>query len=329
MSTTAIIDCDPGHDDVMAILLGARTLDLRAITTVHGNTSLANTTRNARQTVEFAKLTHIPIAAGLPRPLVREARHAPEVHGESGLDGPTLPSPTVSVLDQHAVDLIIERSHTIADLHLVPVGPLTNVAAALIKDPTLPSRIAGITLMGGSLTFGNVTPAAEFNIWADPHAAHVVFTSGIPVRMVGLNVTRQVIATRDRRERIRAMGRTTTTHVADMLDFYAHGEGQYSGLDGGAMHDPLAVAAFADRDILTFEPMHVAIELAGEHTAGMTLCDGRRLDPATFRLHSDLTPAIVGDGMNEQATRPNAEVAVAVDAERFWSLFLEVLATYP
>ncbi len=265
----------------------------------------------------------------MPRPLVREAHYAPEVHGESGLDGPTLPSPTVSVLDQHAVDFILDRSYDVPDLNLVPVGPLTNIASALIKDPTLPSRIAQISLMGGSLTFGNVTPAAEFNIWCDPHAAHVVFTSGIPIRMIGLNVTRQVLATRDRRDRIRSMGRSTTTHVADMLDFYAHGEGQYSGLDGGAMHDPLAVAALADPDILTFEPMHVAIERTGTHTAGMTLCDGRRLDPATFRLPTGLAPVVQGEGMNEAGPVPNAEVAVAVDAKRFWSLFLDVLATYP
>jgi inosine-uridine nucleoside N-ribohydrolase len=329
MSTPTIIDCDPGHDDVMAILLAARTLDLRAITTVHGNTSLANTTQNARKTVEFAELTNIPIAAGLPRPLVREAHYAPEVHGESGLDGPTLPSPTVPVLDQHAVDLIIDRSHDVPDLHLVPVGPLTNVAAALIKDPTLAARIAGISLMGGSLTFGNVTPAAEFNIWCDPHAAHVVFTSGIPIKMIGLNVSRQVLAVRPRRDQIRAMGRTTTTHVADMLDFYAHGEGQYSGLDGGAMHDPLAVAALAAPDVLTFEPMHVAIELTGAHTTGMTVCDGRRTDPVTFRGYATLQPAIEGEGINETAAGPNAEVAVAVDVERFWELFLDVLATYP
>lgn len=329
MNTPAIIDCDPGHDDVMAILLAARTLDLKAITTVHGNTSLANTTQNARKTVEFAELTGIPIAAGTPRPLVREPHYAPEVHGASGLDGPRLPSPTVAVLDQHAVDLIIERSHDVPDLHLIPVGPLTNIAAALIKDPTLPSRVRQISLMGGSLTFGNVTPAAEFNIWCDPDAAHVVFTSGIPIKMIGLNVSRQVLATRDRRERIRSIGRTTTTHAADMLDFYAHGEGQYSGLDGGAMHDPLAVAALVDPDILTFEPMHVDIERHGTHTVGMTLCDGRRMDPVTFRSYADLPAPVVGDGINEQAAGPNAEVAVAVDAERFWSLFLDVLATYP
>ena len=321
MRPAAIIDCDPGHDDVMAILLAGRTLDLRAITTVHGNASLANTTTNARKTVEFAGLTDIPIAAGLPRPLVREPHYAPDVHGESGLDGPTIPPPTVAILEQHAVDLIIERSHSVPDLHLVPVGPLTNIAAALIKDPTLAERIHQISLMGGSLTFGNVTPAAEFNIWCDPEAAHVVFTSGIPIRMIGLNVTRQVLATPDLRARIRGMGRRSTTHVADMLDHYSAAEAVYTGLPGGAMHDPVAVAALVDPDILAFEPMHVAVELTGTHTAGMTLCDGRRLGPDLRPIPTSLPRA--------EGAAPNADVAVAVDPTRFWELFLDVLATYP
>ncbi len=321
MTIAAILDCDPGHDDVMAILLAGRTLDLRAITTVYGNASLADTTTNARKTVEFAELTHIPIAAGTPRPLVREPHYAPDVHGQSGLDGPTIPTPTVPILDLHAVDLIIERSHAVPDLHLVPVGPLTNIATALIKDPTLPARIRRITMMGGSLTFGNVTPAAEFNIWCDPEAAHVVFTSGIPIRMIGLNVTRQVLATADRRARIRGMGRRSTTHVADMLDHYSAAEAVFTGLPGGAMHDPVAVAALVDPDILVFEPMHVAVELTGTHTAGMTLCDGRRLGPD---LRSFATSSSRGEG-----SVPNAEVAVAVDSSRFWEMFLDVLATYP
>jgi inosine-uridine nucleoside N-ribohydrolase len=318
MQPPIIIDCDPGHDDVMAILLGGRALDLRGITTVHGNASLEQTTRNARQTIEFADLTHIPVAAGLARPLVRQPRYAPEVHGKTGLDGPTLSPPTVPLHPQHAIDFLLEQSHAISDLHLVPIGPLTNIATALSRDPTLPTRIKQISLMGGSLTFGNATPAAEFNILCDPEAAHVVFTSGIPIKMIGLNVTHQVLATPDYRARIRTIGRTTTTHVADMLDIYSGGETAKTGLSGGAMHDPLAIAALVDPDILTFEPMHVAIELTGTHTAGMTLCDGRHLGP-DFRTLKRRT----------RGEAPNAEVAVAVNAERFWELFLDILATYP
>jgi inosine-uridine nucleoside N-ribohydrolase len=318
MKLSAIIDCDPGHDDVMAILLAARTMELCGITTVHGNASLVDTTRNARQVVEFADLTSIPIAQGFARPLVREPRYAPRVHGESGLDGPTLAPPSVPLHPKNAIDFILESSHSIPDLHLLPIGPLTNIAAALNLDPSLRSRVRQISLMGGSLTFGNATPAAEFNILCDPEAAHVVFTSGIPIKMIGLNATHQVLATPEYRQRVRSIGTTTSTHVADMLDFYSIGEGGGSGLPGGAMHDPLAVAALIDPDILTFEPMHVAVEVHGTHTAGMTLCDGRHLG-ADFRA---LKPRTRG-------AEPNAEVAVVANAKRFWELFLDVLATYP
>lgn len=320
MKPAAIIDCDPGHDDVMAILLGARELDLRGITTVFGNVSLQQTTRNARQTVEFAGLTGVPIAQGMARPLLRDVRHAPEVHGETGLDGPSLPPPTVQFHAQHAVDFILEQSHAVEDLHLVPVGPLTNIASALLRDPSLARRVKGISLMGGSLTYGNSTPAAEFNIWCDPEAAHIVFTSGIPIKMAGLNVTREAPATPERCGQIRKLGTRTGGIVADMLDFYSERLRRLFGLPGGSMHDPLAVAALVDPEMLTFEPMHVAIELKGEHTYGMTVCDARH-------LREDDTEA-GGSGINRGESR-NAEVAVAVDADRFWDRFLEALSTYP
>jgi pyrimidine-specific ribonucleoside hydrolase len=256
----------------------------------------------------------------MARPLVRDVRHAPEVHGETGLDGPVLEPPTVPLAEEHATDVILAQSRANDDLSLVPIGPLTNIATALHRDPSLSARVKQISLMGGSLTFGNSTPAAEFNIWCDPEAAHVVFTSGIPIKMVGLNVTRQVAATPERRAQIRALASRTGTHVADMLDFYSERLRVLSGLPGGSMHDPLAVAALVDPEVLRFEPMHVAIELRGTHTYGMTLCDARHL------RESDLRPARP-DGQRGDA--PNAEVAVAVDADRFWEMFLDVLATYP
>jgi inosine-uridine nucleoside N-ribohydrolase len=174
--------------------------------------------------------------------------------------------------------------------------------------------------MGGSLTSGNVTPAAEFNIWCDPEAAHVVFTSGIPIKMIGLNVTRQVPATPERRAQIRAIGNRASAIVGDMLDFYSGQLLKLFGLAGGSMHDPLAVAALVDPEILTFEPMHVAIEIKGTHTYGMTLCDSRHLnleEPAPTRTRVNRGEVL------------NAEVAIAVNDERFWELFLDVLATYP
>ena len=313
----AIIDCDPGHDDVMAILLGARTMDIKGITTVFGNAALSKTTKNARYAVEVAGLEHIPIAAGYDRPLLREDESAEDgagAHGKTGLDGPVMHEPTVSILEEHAIDFIYRISKETPNLHLVPVGPLTNIAAVIRRYPDIVDHIAEISLMGGSTTMGNATAVAEFNIWADAEAAHIVFTSGIPIKMVGLNVTRQVNATPEYRKQIREMGGRTAVAVADMLDFYSERLKILYGLPGGSMHDPLAIAAIIDPDILTFEEMHVAIELAGTNTYGMTVCDyrGRRTD--------------TGEPRGE---KPNAQVATAVNAERFWKLFLEILSSYP
>ncbi len=312
-----LIDCDPGHDDALAILLGARTANLVAVTTVHGNAPLSRTKENARAVLELGGLGHIPVAAGADRPLVREPRYAPEVHGITGLDGPDMPAPTRPLLDEHAVDVILDRSRSIDGLHVVAVGPLTNLALAFQRDPELARRLARVTLMGGSLTWGNITPAAEFNIFCDPEAAAIVFESGVPITMVGLNVTMQVIATPERRAEIRAIGGPVATAAADMLDHYGVGEAQYSGLPGGAMHDPLAVAALVQPSIVRTVPMHVMVETNGKHADGMTLCDGRMLD-------SDLRPR----GSRHDATPPNADVAVEVDVDRFWEMFLDILATY-
>lgn len=319
MLPPTILDCDPGLDDVMAILLAARTLNLVGITVTHGNAPLSATIRNARQIVELAALTDIPVVAGMARPLLRTPYYALDVHGEGGLGGVSLPEPEVALHALHAVDFIIAQSHQAPGLQLVPTGPLTNIAVALQKDPSLPERVSQICLMGGSTGIGNTTASAEFNIYADPEAAHIVFTSGIPIKMVGLNVTRQVLATHERRAQVRALGSRTAAVAADLLDFFGAKVQQLFGLPGGAMHDPLAVATLVDPEIVSFQPMHVAIELRGEHTYGMTICDMR--------------PAPTGDlgtigASVQQRLPPNAQVAVAVNPERFWELFLQTLATY-
>jgi inosine-uridine nucleoside N-ribohydrolase len=313
-----LIDCDPGHDDALAILLAARLSNVVAITTVHGNAPLTRTKENARAVLELAGLHDIPVAAGAERPLVREPRYAPEVHGITGLDGPDMPQPTVPLLDESGVDVILDRSREVPNLQLVAVGPLTNLALAFQQDPGLAGRIERITMMGGSLLWGNVTAAAEFNIYCDPEAAAIVFEAGVPITMVGLNVTEQVIATEERRRQIRSIGTRVSTAAADMLDFYGQGEAQYSGLGGGAMHDPLAVAALVQPSIVETVPMRVAVATADGPTLGMTLCDGRDLDPISLRPRG---------GRRDQAA-PNADVAVGVGVDRFWALFLEVLATY-
>lgn len=312
-----VIDCDPGHDDALAILLAARTTTVHAVTAVHGNAPLARTKENARAILALAGLSEIPVAAGAEHPLVREPRYAPEVHGITGLDGPDMPEPTVPLIDASGAEVLIDRSRTVPNLDVVAVGPLTNLALAIQQDPGFASRIRRITLMGGSLHWGNITPAAEFNIYCDPEAAAIVFESGAPITMVGLNVTMQVIATTERRRQIRSIGTRVAIAAADMLDHYGRGEAQYSGLDGGAMHDPLAVAALVAPSIVTTVPMHVVVETSSRYADGMTLCDGRMLGP-------DLRPR----GSRHDAVPPNADVAVAVDVDGFWELFLDVLSTY-
>jgi len=316
--TATILDCDPGLDDVMAILLAARTLDLVGITVTHGNAPLSATLRNTRQILEFANLTHIPIAAGMARPLLRSPQSALEIHGQAGLGGVVLPEPSIALHELHAVDFIIAQSHRTPGLQLVPTGPLTNIATALLKDPSLPQRLSQICLMGGSTGAGNTTPSAEFNIYADPEAAQIVFTSGIPIKMVGLNVTRQVPAMAERRAQVRAIGNQTAILAADLLDFFSLQVQRIFGLPGGAMHDPLAVAVLLDPELVQFQPMHVAIELRGEHTYGMTVCDQRPI--ASVELDADASV--------RRSIPPNAQVAIAVNTERFWELFLNVLATY-
>lgn len=312
-----ILDCDPGHDDAMAILLAAKRLEVLGITTTAGNQSIDKVTANALKVVELAGLTSIPVAQGAAHPLVRPPRYAPEIHGQTGLDGPVLPVPTTKIISRHAVDFIVDTVMGTDGVTLVPTGPLTNIALALRKEPRLAGRVPEICLMGGSRTHGNVTAAAEFNIYFDPEAAHAVFTSGVPIKMVGLNVTEQVIATSQRRQQLRALGTRVAREAAEMLDFYAGAVERAYGLAGGAMHDPLAVAALIDPGILQFEQMHVAVELAGQYTLGQTLCDDRFLRAGAKR-----------DAAVRPGAPPNAGVAVAVDVERFFRLFFEVLREY-
>ena len=304
-----ILDCDPGHDDAIAILLAARhpALKLEAITTVAGNQTLDKTARNALKVCTLAGIRDIPIAAGMDRPLVRELRVAADIHGASGLDGPALPEPDRDLAPTHAVDLLIERLLASEDdITLVATGPLSNLAAAMRREPRIVPKIARIVLMGGAIGLGNTTPAAEFNIYVDPEAAHLVFTCGRPVTMIGLDVTHQALATPEVRERIRALGTPVAHLVDDLLGFFAETYHRVFGFEAPPLHDPCAVAAVIDPTLLTTRAMHVAIELHGEHTAGRTVCD----------IHG-----VTG--------RPaNAEVAVGIDVARFWDVLIGTLAAY-
>jgi inosine-uridine nucleoside N-ribohydrolase len=304
-----VLDCDPGHDDAIAILLAAHApnLKLEAITTVAGNQTVDKTSRNALRVCTVAGIRDVPIAAGMDRPLVREQHTAPAIHGESGLDGPTLPEPDIELAPIHAVDLLIDLLRASdGDLTIIATGPLTNLATAIRREPRIVPKIQRIVLMGGAIGLGNWTPAAEFNIYVDPEAAHVAFTCGRPVTMVPLEVTHQAQATPQIRERIRALETPVATMVDDMLGFFEDQYRKVFGFAGAPVHDPCAVAHVIDPTLLRTKPMHVAIELHGEHTVGRTVCD----------VH----------GILEK--QPNAEVAQEIDVPRFWDLLIRTLGTY-
>jgi len=296
-----ILDCDPGHDDAIALLLalGSPEVELLGVTTVHGNQTLEKTTENALRVLELVGRTDVPVARGADRPLERELAVAAHVHGESGLDGPDLPVATASPVAQHAVEFMVE--HVTPETVLVPVGPLTNVADALARGV----RPARIVLMGGAIAEGNMTPAAEFNIWADPEAAQRVFHAGIPVTMIGLDVTHQALLTPSWVERFRGAG-PIGIFVAELVEFFRRYHEQTYGWDGPPVHDALALAHVLRPGLVRTEHRNVEVELGSELTRGRTVVDlWRRTD-----------------------REPNADVGVAVDADAFLELLLERISTF-
>lgn len=307
MVNKVILDCDPGHDDALAILLayGCPTVDLLAITTVAGNQTLDKTTRNARGVCTAAGITGVQVAAGCDRPLTRELRTAAHVHGESGLQGVNLPVPRVPLADEHAVDLVVDLLlDSPGEVTLVPTGPLTNIALALRREPRIATAAREVVLMGGAYTRGNITPVAEFNIWADPEAADVVFNAGWPLTMIGLDLTHQALATPDVTGRISALD-TPSARLADQIvRGYREGYVRAFGFPSPPLHDACAVATVADPTLTTCVDAHVAVETHGLLTSGMTVTD--------FDL--GMGPA-------------NAKVATTLDRGRFWDLMLDALAT--
>lgn len=296
-----LLDCDPGHDDAIALLLALASpeLELLGVTTVAGNQTLEKTTANAIRVLDFVGRDDIPVAAGVDRPLVRDPFVAAYVHGETGLDGPDLPPPQREPLEQHAVDFLAER---VTGATLVAVAPLTNVALLLARHPE--ARPDRIVLMGGSIGLGNVTPAAEFNIWADPEAAARVFAGGLELTMIGLDVTHQALLTDADAERIRALGRTGRM-VAELYDFFARFHAETYGFEGAPIHDAVAVAHIVRPELVETKRCHVAIECGSELTRGRTVVDlwGRT------------------------GEEPNAHVGVGIDGRAFVQLLLERLPT--
>ncbi|WP_254533116.1 nucleoside hydrolase [Natrinema gelatinilyticum] len=308
MSTEVIIDCDPGHDDAIALLLALQSdeLEVRGVTTVAGNHTLPKTTRNVLRTLTLADRKDVPVASGMAEPMVRELTIADHVHGESGLDGPGLPDPGSSPVDEDAVDFIARTASESDGLTLVPVGPLTNIGMLLKRYPETEASIDRIVLMGGGIYEGNITPAAEFNIFVDPEAADIVFSSEIPVTMVGLEVTRSARVAVDEFDRFRDLGSEVGTVVAGWLEFFLEFHRDQFGWDGVPIHDACAVAEVINPGIVESEAMHVAVETASDHADGQTICDRR--------------------GVLDEA--PNAEVGVDIDRERFVELLVDALSDY-
>lgn len=306
MPKKIILDCDPGHDDAIAMLLayGNPEIDLLAVTTVVGNQTLEKVSRNALAIAEIAKMKNVPIARGADRPLVRQVETAPSIHGESGLDGPKLPQTDRQFNEKHAVQLIIDlvMSHPEKTITLVPTGGLTNIALAARLEPRIIERVKEVVLMGGGYHTGNWSAVAEFNIKIDPEAAHIVFNAGWKVTMVGLDLTHQAQATPDVVERIANIGTPPAKFVVELLDFFGKMYKQNQGFDHPPVHDPCAVAYVIDPTLIDTLKVPVQIELTGTHTLGMTVAD--------FRY----------------PPKPcNTQVATKLDKDRFWNLVIEAI----
>lgn len=308
MGTPVILDCDPGHDDAIAILLAAShpAIDLLALTTVAGNQTLEKCTLNARRVCTVAGIS-VPIAVGASGPLSGELQVAAEIHGESGLDGPSWPVPAVDVVSEPAVSLMrrVLLSHP-SPVTLVPTGPLTNVAQLLTTYPEVVPRIREIVLMGGSTGRGNQRPYAEFNIWVDPEAAAVVFASGLPVTMVGLNTSHQALVTPAVVARLEAVGTPVASMCVELMTFFASAYEAVEGFSAPPLHDPITVARVIDPALVRCVPAHVSVETVGEFTRGATVVD--------FGQRSGLAP--------------NAQVAMELDVDGFFDLIVESVASF-
>lgn len=303
-----IIDCDPGHDDALAITLAlARPeLDVLGITTVGGNATLENTTRNALRVLALLGRTDVPVAAGSPDPLVRPLETATAVHGQSGLDGADLPEPASSPRPEGALEFLRATLDAAPEpVTLIPVGPLTNIARLLRTYPGIEAKIRRISLMGGGMTHGNWTPAAEFNIWVDPEAARIVFRSGLPITMHGLDVTHKALFGYPEIERLDAVGTRAGRVFADLMRFFVKFHVEHYGIADTPIHDAVAVAHVALPGLVTTRPYHVDIAI-DDIARGMTIVDRRPMLGIT----------------------PNVDVALDIDRATFADLVIGAVASY-
>lgn len=305
-----IIDTDPGQDDAVAILLALASpeeLNVLGIVAVAGNVPLHLTQKNARIVCELARKTNVPVFAGCDAPMVRKLVTAEHVHGKTGLDGPQLADPTMPLQDRHGVDFIIEtlRREPAGSVTLVPVGPLTNIGTAFRKAPDIVDRVAEIVLMGGAyFEVGNITPAAEFNIYVDPEAADIVFKSGVKLTVMPLDVTHKALTTRPRVDAFRALGTEVGRMVAEWTDFFERFDKEKYGSEGAPLHDPCTIAYLLEPELFSGRHINVEVETRSELTLGMTVADWWRVSqrPANATFIGDL------------------------DADRFYALLTDRLA---
>ena len=303
-----ILDCDPGHDDAVAIMMAAKhsNIDLLGVTVVAGNQTLDKTTTNALNVCQHLNLD-VPVYKGMSLPMVRRQRIADDIHGETGLDGPVFAPLTKKPEPEHAVEFIIETiMKSDGDVTIVPTGPLTNVAMAMRYEPKMVPKIQEIVLMGGGYNLGNVTPCAEFNILADAEAAYVVFDSGVPVVMMGLDITNQVQCVPATVERMDKIGNAASKLFADMMSFVMITQNKVFGLEGSPLHDPTCIAWLIDPTCVELKEMHTEIELRSEKCYGRTICD-------YF--------SVTGNA-------PNSRVAVEINNDKFWDIVEQCLKLY-
>ena len=311
MARKIILDCDPGHDDAVAILLavGNPNIDLVGVTTVGGNQSLDKVTYNARAVLEKAHAIDIPVHAGCDRPIVREQEVAASIHGETGLDGVELPEPSRPLEQGHAVNWIIDTimASEPGTITLVPTGPLTNIAMAVRMEPRIVDRVKEVVLMGGGYHVGNWSAVAEFNIKVDPEAAHIVFNEDWPITMVGLDLTHQALCTPEVQRRIEGVGTDLAMFVSGLMDFFRKTYQDNQDFIDPPVHDPCTIAYLIDPSVVATRRCPVDVEIHGELTLGMTVADLRGPEPSAEECHT--------------------QVATKLDFDEFWNLVTEAIRT--
>lgn len=303
-----ILDCDPGHDDAVAITIAgiSPTIELLGITVVSGNQSLEKTVKNALNVVQKLSLD-VPVYAGCSQPMIREKIIAADIHGESGLDGPVFEELVIKSQKEHAVNYIVEKLiNSEEKITIVTTGPMTNIGMAIRLEPKILDKIEEIVLMGGAYTIGNVTPAAEFNILADADAASICFRSSIPITMIGLDVTRKALCYPEIVDRMGKIDNVASKLFVDLMAHFNKSQKEIFGWEGGPLHDPITIAYLIDPTVLTTKPMYATIDIRSIDSYGRTNCDY----------------------FNYFKKEPTADIAIDIDVERFWDIVEESLKLY-